>query len=51
MTSRPEILGSFPHVRTDLKLKAGKVKIDYIVPNSSFLKTLKSVLEKKVKAK
>jgi len=51
MTSQPEILGSFPHVRTDLKLKAEKVKIDYIVPNSSFLKTLKSVLEKKVKAK
>jgi len=51
MTCQPEILGSFPHVRTDLKLKAGKVKIDYIVPNSSFLKTLKSVLEKKVETK
>ncbi len=51
MTCQPEILGSFPHVRTDLKLKAEKVRIDYIVPNSSFLKTLKRVLEKKVETK
>src|SRR2546422_7765290 len=46
MSAPPKILGVFPHIRTDLKLKAEKVMIDYIVPNSGFLKTLKSVLEK-----
>ncbi|HWY27902.1 MAG TPA: hypothetical protein VNW25_01455 [Candidatus Sulfotelmatobacter sp.] len=52
MTSPPpKILGIFPHIRTDLKLKAEKVMIDYIVPNSGFLKTLKSVLEKEVKGR
>jgi PleD family two-component response regulator len=51
MTSPPEILAIFPHIRTDLKLKAEKVMIDYIVPNSGFLKTLKSVLEKEVRGK
>ena len=42
----PKILGMFPHIRTDLKLRAQEVGVDYVVPNSSFLKTLKSVLEK-----
>ena len=51
MTSPPKILAIFPHVRTDLKLKAEKVMIDYIVPNSSFLKTLRSVLEKEAQGK
>jgi PleD family two-component response regulator len=51
MTSPPKILAIFPHVRADLKLKAEKVMIDYVVPNSGFLKTLKSVLEKEVKGK
>jgi hypothetical protein len=35
----------------DLKLKAEKIMIDYIVPNSGFLKTLKTVLEKEVRGK
>jgi PleD family two-component response regulator len=48
MTSPPKILAIFPHIRSDLKLRAEKVMIDYIVPNSSFLKTLKSVIEKEV---
>jgi len=48
MASPPKILALFPHVRTDLKLKAEKVMIDYIVPNSGFLKTLKQVIEKEV---
>ncbi len=48
MTSPPKILAIFPHVRTDLKLEAEKVMIDYVVPNSGFLKTLRSVLEKEV---
>jgi PleD family two-component response regulator len=51
MTSPPAILAIFPHIRTDLKLKAQKVMIDYIVPNSGFLKTLKSILEREVRGK
>src|SRR6266436_7006405 len=49
--SPPKILAIFPHIRTDLKLRAEGVMIDYIVPNSGFLKTLKSVLEKEVKGR
>ncbi len=51
MIPRPRMLALFPHIRRDLKLKAEKVLIDYIVPNSAFLKTLKDVLEKEVRAK
>ncbi len=51
MTPQPRLLALFPHIRRDLKLKAEKVLIDYIVPNSAFLKTLKNVLEKEVEAK
>jgi PleD family two-component response regulator len=51
MASPPKILAIFPHVRADLKLRAENVMIDYIVPNSSFLRTLKSVLEKEVRGK
>jgi len=51
MSAPPRILAILPHIRTDLKLKAEKVMIDYIVPNSGFLKTLKSVLEKEVRGK
>jgi PleD family two-component response regulator len=51
MNTPPKILAIFPHIRTDLKLKAERVLIDYVVPNSVFLKTLKSLLEKEVWAK
>ncbi len=51
MTPKPRILALFPHVRKDLKLKAEKAAIDYIVPNSAFLKTLKDILEKEVRVK
>ena len=51
MTPQPRILALFPHIRKDLKLKAEKAAIDYIVPNSAFLKTLKEVLEKEVRVK
>ena len=51
MSAPPRILAILPHIRTDLKLKAEKVMIDYIVPNSGFLKRLKSVLEKEVRGK
>ena len=49
MASPPKILGIFPHVRTELKLRAEEVMIDYIVSNSGFLKTLKQVIEKEVR--
>ena len=51
LSAPPKILAIFPHIRADLKLKAEKVRIDYIVPNSGFLKTLKNVLEKEVRGK
>ena len=41
----PKILGVFAHVRSDLRIRAQEVGVDYIVPNSSFLRTLKAVLE------
>ena len=44
----PRILGMFAHIRSDLRVRAQEVGIDYIVPNSSFLKTLKAVIEKEV---
>jgi PleD family two-component response regulator len=47
----PKTMGMFPHVRTDLRARAREVGIDYIVPNSSFLKTLKTILEKGVSHK
>jgi len=50
-TPQPRILALFPHVRKDLKLRAEKIKIDCIVPNSAFLKTLKDALEKEVRVK
>ena len=46
MPAPPKILGMFPHIRSDLRDGAQEVGVDYIVPNSSFLKTLKSVLER-----
>jgi CheY-like chemotaxis protein len=51
LPSPPKILAMFPHIRTDLKLRAEKARIDYIVPNSGFLKTLRSILEKEVRGK
>ena len=38
------ILGFFPHVRAELKTQAEDSGIDYVVPNSSFLKNLKNIL-------
>ena len=39
------ILGYYPHVRTDLEKNAESVGIDYVVPNSNFLKTVREILE------
>jgi len=39
------ILGYYPHVRTDLERQAKDAGVDYIVPNSRFLKTVTEILE------
>jgi PleD family two-component response regulator len=41
----PKMIGMFPHIRADLRVRAQEVGVDFIVPNSSFLKTLKTILE------
>ena len=46
MPSPPKIFGLYPHIRSDLRVRAQEIGIDYVVPNSSFLKTLKGLLEK-----
>jgi len=51
MSPTAKILAIFPHIRIDLKLKAEEAMIDYIIPNSGFLKTLKGLLEKEVEGK
>ena len=38
------ILGFFPHVRAELKTRAKDSGVDYVVPNSVFLKNLKNLL-------
>ncbi len=42
------ILGYYPHVRTDLERKAKSAGVDYVVPNSSFLKTVREILEERL---
>jgi len=44
------IVGYYPHVRTDLQKNAKDAGVDYIVPNSSFLKTTREILERGGKA-
>ena len=39
------VLGFYPHVRKDLEAKAKDVGVDFVVPNSSFLKSLRKILE------
>ncbi len=41
----PRILGYYPHIRKDLETKARDAGVDVVVPNSSFLETLKRILE------
>ena len=45
ITHPPRILAYFPHIRRDLEKNARDAGIDYVVPNSAFLKTVKQVLE------
>ncbi|HZY47874.1 MAG TPA: hypothetical protein VFE96_08780 [Candidatus Bathyarchaeia archaeon] len=47
-SSSPKILAVFPHIRTDLKRRAEEAMIDYIVPNSAFLRKLTHILEQEV---
>ncbi len=39
------IFGYYPHVRSDLAKNAREAGVDYVVPNSGFLKTVKEILE------
>lgn len=41
----PRILGFFPHVKSNLATEAKKAGVDYVVPNSVFLKRFKTLLE------
>jgi len=34
----------YPHVRTELKKRADEIGFEYVVPNSSFLPSLRRVL-------
>ena len=38
------LFGLFPHVKTELKKKADQVGFEYVVPNSSFLDSLRRIL-------
>ena len=40
----PKLFGLYPHVKTDLKIKADKLGFEYVVPNSSFLLSLRQVM-------
>ncbi len=44
----PRILGFYPHIRKDLEAKARDAGIDFLVPNSSFLKTVRNILEQEL---
>ncbi len=38
------LFGFYPHVKTELKKRADEMGFDYVVPNSSFLPSLRRVL-------
>ncbi len=41
----PKVLGFYPHVKTELATQAKTAGVDYVVPNSGFLKSLRRILE------
>ncbi len=43
--SPPKILGYYPHVRKDLEARARDAGVDFVIPNSSFLKSTRKILE------
>ena len=44
---RVKILGFYPHVKKELAATARDVGVDFVVPNSSFLVTVRQILEKR----
>ncbi len=44
----PQILGYYPHIRRDLEAIAKSAGVDYVVPNSSFLKRTREILEGRI---
>ena len=42
------VLGYYPHVRRDLEKNAESAGVDYVVPNSGFLKTVREILEGRI---
>jgi PleD family two-component response regulator len=42
------LFGLFPHVKTELKKRADELGFEYVVPNSSFLPSLRRVLLERV---
>ena len=43
-TFNSRLFGLYPHVRTELKKQADEIGFEYVVPNSSFLPSLRRVL-------
>ncbi len=43
-TFNVRLFGLYPHVRTELKKRADEIGFEYVVPNSSFLLSLRRVL-------
>ena len=43
----PQILAHYPHVRSDLETSAKTAGVDYVIPNSSFLKVTREILERR----
>jgi len=43
-TFNSRLFGLYPHVRTELKKRADEIGFEYVVPNSSFLPSLRRVL-------
>ena len=42
------LFGLYPHVQTELKKRADEIGFEYVVPNSSFLPSLRRVLLERV---
>src|SRR5207253_11286267 len=43
-TFNSRLFGLYPHVRTELRKRADEIGFEYVVPNSSFLPSLRRVL-------
>jgi PleD family two-component response regulator len=44
MKFNTRLFGLFPHVKAELKKRADEVGFEYVVPNSSFLPSLRRIL-------